>query len=141
MGVFDFIAQNAERLSSLEIDEDGNIMVEPGEFDFSHPDLEVEYIEPFLLFKVSVSPFQLITEVYGQDLKDVSSKLKAIGRPEKRKVVISAIENDLLEIVQDGVTNAREQLDLSKQELQEAEKSYNGLVSGVRDLKSAWNLI
>lgn len=141
MKIFDFVVKNADTISSLDVSEDGIILLSCDDFDFSYQNLSVEVDDEFgLVFKADVAPFVLSTSVASYELKDVVHHLAGITDPDIRKTVLEEIDKTFREEADTEVEVAKEVLEDAKKQLQEANDVLNEVSQSVRKLKSAWSI-
>lgn len=140
MGIFDFIRQNAKILNDIEMTKDGEVRIDVDDFDFAHPDLQVEDNNGELKFTVEIGDYALICEVDMGALRDASGYLSKISDPDARRTVIEAIDGGFRQITEDNKESASETYREAQDAFNLATKSYNDVVDSLRDLKRKWNI-
>jgi hypothetical protein len=138
--LFDFIVKNANYLEEIILNDDGDIEIPVDEFDFSHPDLEVETDNETIVFTIPIAVFSLKARISIDNLNDATKHLAAIKDASLRKSVIEAIEENYRADADVIRESAKEEYEQAEARLKAAQKDFDGVVDALGDLKGAWNI-
>lgn len=137
--IFDFVTNHAKEIEQLAIDGD-EVRIPIDEYDFSHPDLQVDTSGDGVTFTVEVGPFKLVTTVDIDNLSDATKHLKAVNCQDKRREIIEAIEEKYRNEAESERDQAEEEMNEAKQKLDDSQKDFDNVVDALGDLKGAWSV-
>jgi len=142
MTLFEFIVKNQAMLEKLDFDseESQNISIDAGEFDFSHPDLELEIEDGFFTFSVQVGNYKVSTMVMEDNLVDSLASIKKIVDSNIREELVLSIEQDMLSGIQDQYENAEATLSTAQAEFDEVVKTQKNVKDSLREIKTEWGI-
>lgn len=138
--LFDFVIKNANQLEQIVLNDDGDIAVPVDEFDFSHPDTQVEKDNEDIVFTVPVGVFSMKARVNIDNLSDAAKYLKKITDSSLRREVIEAIEENYRADAEIARDEAQSTFDDAATKLALAQKDFDDVVDSLGELKGAWNV-
>jgi hypothetical protein len=140
VSLFDFILNNKDTLENLIVDKEGNIDLDPDDFDFSHPDVTVETEDVSIIFSIEVGLFTLRSVITIDNLGDCTDKLAQITNVDTRKKVVEMLEDTYRNEAEMAYDMARDNLSEAQRQVTEAKSDYDCVVNSLNDLKKTWSI-
>jgi len=142
MTLFEFIVKNQSMLEKLDFDSDEseNISIDASEFDFSHPDLDLEIEENLFIFSVKIGNYKVSTMVAEDNLQENLANIKKIVDSGIREELVLAIEEDMLSGIQDQYENAEATLSTAQAEFDEVVKMQKSVKGSLGEIKTEWGI-
>jgi hypothetical protein len=140
MNLFDFVMNHSQELEKLWDSKNGEVAIEPQDFDFSHNDLEVLVDNTDLVFSVDVAGIMLKCVVTIDNISAATPYITHIKDANLRQMVIENIEETYRSEAESELDLARENLKEAQDQVNAAQKDFDTVVDTLSRLKGAWNV-
>lgn len=140
MNLFDFVMNHQQELEKLWNAKNGEVEIEPQDFDFAHDDLEVLIDNTDLVFSVDISGIMLKCVITIDNISAAIPYIRQIKDVNLRQAVIENIEETYRSEAESELDSARESLKAAQDLVNAAQKDFDTVVDALSDLKGAWNV-